>query len=106
MPDFFNLDIGFISGEEGIDGAFVFEVKLVAVVSGSLDIVKDGLIGEVNAPDIAEHVGGFSGGDGIGDVEGKDEGKDIQVVMDSIEVDFGLNGGSHLELVRLEVVVS
>ena len=70
MPDFFDLDIGFISGEEGIDGAFVFEVKLMAVVGGGLDVIEDGLIREMDAPDITKHMGGFPGGDGIGDVEG------------------------------------
>ena len=70
VPDFFDFDIGFISGEEGIDGAFVIEVKLMAVVGGGLDVIEDGLIREMDAPDITKHVGGFSGGDGIGDVEG------------------------------------
>lgn len=84
VPDFLDLDISFITGEEGIDGAFMFEIELMAVIGGGLNVVKDGLIGEWDAPDITQHVGGFSGGDGIRDMQGENKGKDIQVVMNAI----------------------
>jgi len=70
MPDIFDFNVGFISGEEGVDGAFVFEVKVMAIIGGGLYIIEDGLIGHLDAPDMTQHVGGFSGGDGIGDMEG------------------------------------
>lgn len=64
----FDFGIGFIAGVDFIRIAFVFEIELMTIVSDRLDIVQDGLVGQGNIPDIFQHVSGFTGGNGIGDM--------------------------------------
>lgn len=46
-----DFDIGFITGRNVVNGTFVFEIKLVAIKSGSGSIVEDGLIRDVDVED-------------------------------------------------------
>ena len=64
-----DFDVGFITGGCVVDGAFEFEVELVAVERGSLGVVENSLIRDVDVKDGAKNIGGFSGGDGEWDVE-------------------------------------
>ena len=72
-----DLDIGFICGADRVNGAFSLEIEEVAVVGGGLSVVEHGLVGDGDAKDIAQNEGGFSGGDGAGDVKSEDEAQDI-----------------------------
>ena len=72
-----DLDVGFICGADGINGAFSLEIEEVAVVGSGFSVIEHGLVGDGDAKDIAQDEGGFAGGDGTGDVEGQDKAQDI-----------------------------
>lgn len=46
-----DFDIGFITGRDVVNGAFVFEIKLMAIKSGSGSIVENGLIRDIDVED-------------------------------------------------------
>ena len=66
-----DLDIGFIAGRGIIHRAFVFQVELVAVVSGGFGVVENGLVGHIDFKDLLKNEGGFAGRDREGHVEGQ-----------------------------------
>lgn len=50
-----DFDIGFIAGRDVVNGAFVFEIKLMAIKSGGGSIVEDGLIRDIDVEDGAHN---------------------------------------------------
>ena len=64
-----DANIGFVPGGGVAEGGFVAEVKGVAVVSGSLGVVEDGLIAEGHAEDLTQDLSGLASREGKGDVE-------------------------------------
>ena len=58
----------------------------------SLGVVEDSLIRDFDVKDFTKDIGCFSGGDGEGDVEGKDQAKDILRVVDFCNIDQRLKG--------------
>lgn len=65
-----DFDVGFITGLSGIDGAFEFQIELMAVRGGIESVVEDGLIRGLKLEDILKNKGGFAGGDAQRDVKG------------------------------------
>ncbi len=60
---------------------------MVAVVGGGLSVIEDGLARDTNIKDVLHDIGGFTGRDSEGHVEGQDEAEDVLRVMDPSDVD-------------------
>ena len=45
----------------------------MAVVGGSFGVIEDGLVRDADIKDVLHDIGGFTGRDGEGDIEGQDE---------------------------------
>ena len=82
-----DADIGLVPGGGVAERGFAAEVEGVAVVSGPLGVVEDGLIAERHPKDLAQHLSGLAGGEGEGDVEGQDEPQPIGRTMNPTPVD-------------------
>ena len=65
-----HANIGFVPGGGVAERGFVAQVKGVAVVSGGLGVVEDGLVAEGHAKDLTEDLSGLASRKGKGDVEG------------------------------------
>ena len=61
----------------------------MAVISGRLGVIKNGLVRDVDIKDLLHDIGGFAGRDGEGYVEGQDEAEDVWRVMDPVNIDEG-----------------
>jgi len=83
-----DFDISFISGGNGVDSAFIPEIKAMAMEGSGGSIVEDSLIRDLDIKDISENMSGFSGSDSVRDIEGEDKSEDIGCVMDFREIDF------------------
>ena len=59
-----DANIGFVAGSGVAEGGFVAEVEGVAVISGGLGIVEDGLVAEGHAEDSPEDLRSLAGGEG------------------------------------------
>ena len=85
-------------------GGFVAEIESVAVVSGTLGVVEDGLIAEGHAEDLRQHLSGLAGREGKGDVEGQDQPQHIGRSMNAGQVDGRSIGSGGVQLSGLKVV--
>ena len=99
-----DADVGFIAGGGVAEGAFVAEVEGVAVVSGGLGIVEDGLVAEGHAENLPQHLRGLAGGEGKGDVEGQHQAQHVGRTMETGEVDGRPIRSGRGELGRLKMV--
>jgi hypothetical protein len=89
-----DLDVGFITGADGINCPFVVQVKAVAIEGSGGGIVEHSLEGYINIEHRSHNEGSLSGADGKGYVEGKDKAEDIGRVVDFDEIHTGsLRGG-------------
>jgi len=52
-----DFDVGFISSAYGVDRAFMLQIEGMAVESGSGSVIEDGLIGNRDIKDRAQHQG-------------------------------------------------
>lgn len=82
-----NFNVRLIASRNVIDQAFVFEVEAVAVPRGTGSIIEDSLMRNLDAEDLAQYLGGFSGRNGKRNIEGQNQTKDILAVMDSRQLD-------------------
>ena len=76
----------------------------MTVISGGFGVIEDGLIRDTDVEDILQDEGGLSGADGEGDVEGEDEAEDVLGVMNSPDVDGGLDWSWVNEVSGLEEI--
>lgn len=84
-----DLDVGFITGADGINFPFVLQVKAVAREGSGGGIVEDSLGGDGNIKYRPQDEGSLSGADGKGYVKGKDKAEDIGRVVDFDEIHPG-----------------
>ena len=66
-----DFDIGFISGIQVVDRPLILEIEKMTVIGSGFGIVEHRLIGDRDAEDITQDVGGFSCRNGTGDMEGQ-----------------------------------
>ncbi len=60
IPSILNADIRFITGDGGIERAFMMHVEFVAEDSSEIGVVQNGLMGDGKLEDVVEHVGRHS----------------------------------------------
>ena len=101
-----DANIGFVAGSGVAEGGFVAEVEGVAVISGGLGIVEDGLVAEGHAEDSPEDLRGLAGGEGKGDVEGQHQAQHVGRTMQTGDVDGRPMGSGRGQLGGLEVVLA
>ena len=89
----FDFNIGFVSGLSIVNIALMFQVKGMAVVSSSLSIIKDGLIGARDFEYIFEDESSFSCGYTERDMESKDKAEGIEGITNIEDRRSFLGGG-------------
>ena len=77
-----HLDIGLITGADGVNRSFMPEVETVTVPGGPGSIIEHRLMRNLHTEDISENSRSLSGRDGKRDIEGQDQAEDILTVMD------------------------
>jgi hypothetical protein len=65
VPSVEDADIGFISGDTRVDGAFMMEIELMAEDSGGIGVVENGLMRDGYLKDVLEHVSRHSGTEAV-----------------------------------------
>jgi len=78
----------------------------VAIISGGLGVIEHGLIRNRDSKDLFEDSGGFSGGDGKGDMEGECQPEHIRRIVNTKEIDVGIVGFGMLQLFVVELIFS
>jgi hypothetical protein len=78
----FDFDISLIASLSIVNKSFMFQVKVMAVISRRLSIIKDSLVGARDREYISEDEGSFSCRYTHGDVEGESKAEGIKGVMD------------------------
>jgi len=99
-----DANISFVAGGGVAEGSFVAEVEDVAVVSGGLRVVEDGLIAEGHAEDWSEDLRGLASRKGKGDVEGQHQAQHVGRTMEAGEVDGRAIRSGRSQLRGLKVV--
>ncbi len=74
----------------------------MAVEGGGFGVIEDGLVRDADIKNISQDVGGFTGGDGEGYVEGEDKAEDVLGVVDFSDVNEGLERAGVNDICGLE----
>jgi hypothetical protein len=101
-----DLDIGFIAGANRVDGAFMFQIKAMAVEGSGGGVIQDSLIRDLDVKDISEDMSCFSGSDSVRDIEGEDKAENIRGIMDIREIDIRFVGSRVKEVAGFEMILS
>jgi|GEM_PF-5871307 len=100
-----DFDISFITGAYWVYGAFVAQIKSMAVESGSRSVVENSLIRDRDVKDRAEDEGGFSGGNSKGNVKGEDKAEDVGGIVNFREIDPGILGPAMIKLAGFVMIL-
>jgi len=76
-----HLNVGLITGADGVYRSFMPEVETVTVPGRTGSVIEDRLMRNLHTEDISEDSSSLSGWDGKRDIEGQDKAEDILAVM-------------------------
>lgn len=82
-----HLDVGLITGTDGVYRSFMFQVEAVAVPGRPGSVIEHRLMRDLHTEDISEDSRSLSGWDGKRDIEGQDQAENILTVMDFGKLD-------------------
>ena len=57
-------------------------------------------------PDVTEHMGCFTGGNGVRDMKSKNKGEDVNVIMNALQINSWGNGIGYFQLCWPEMIVA
>ena len=84
VPAVGHVDIGFIAGDDLIEGCFVVEVELVTEHGGLIQVVENRDIRKLKAEDIFEHVSGHARTQAISHTEREDQTEGVGRALDTV----------------------